>query len=411
MGGVEVAQTRRSFIKDLGKSAALFLLPGPVSPRPEYQWRQDNYWDGTTFKERGNTPQEGDLIAFGNTYYLLRNDKRYPMSAQEFATYRSLSKLNEYGRRVFINPNREYLSLPIGVAPKELAILDPFTGQLKRNKPLGGEMNIFIPGCFTDGGVVFEWPFSNLFGKLRGEEGLGEKEWDKLDSFFFTYGAKGLDVFQSRDTAKDPIVNMNNALEFIERIKEELPFVQVNIFAHSLGTLFALEIAKKHPDIINNLVLIGGPVRGLNRNGIVKGPFDLPVPRRTAATVFKNGLRTVGINEYVTDHLLALWEDKGYQKELDAFIEWFRQLGKGLLEFSSLDDRIVPPESTLLRGKDNTLHGRRIPSVWHMGHAKLKVRSLWDLLTLWFTSHWSPLEDPDVITYTTEAFGENRTVA
>lgn len=377
--------TRRQFL------VASFLPLLRSLKSPNHQWRSDQ--DRFLTKERSHTPIEGDVVVFGRNHYLLRNGERYLIP--DFERYRYLSKLDEYGRRAFVNPGREYADLPRGEVPGGWLTLDPFTSQPKANKPFGGEINIFFPGFLTDGGVLFESlePTKKLFRTLRGEGGLGSLGWKEGDEFFFTYGVGGVEVFNARDTAQHPLKTIQDALDFIQVIKEHFPLVQVNIFAHSLGTVPAIEIAKRHQDVINNLVLISGPVRGLRRSFL-----DW---RMTVWEATRQGLKTLGIDEKVSKYLFDLWSDKDHQRELDEFVGWFTSLGKRILEFGSEGDLIVPKESMLLRGKNNSLNGKEVPSVWRMGPFNEPF----------LHPHWIAAEKPEAIVSIMEAFGQNRAAA
>lgn len=344
---------------------ALSLLQNPKPP--QYQWRSDQEEERTPFEERQNIPLLRDVIRYGNTYYLIGRDRVYPMTPSGFEEYRYKSFFNERGRRVFVNQGVELLDLPRGKLINEEVIYEDFTGAPKFTKNKGGVINVFIMGSFSDQGVLYDiTPTIELFPAIRGEEGLGALGWTDLDSFFFLYGKRGIDAFTPADTVKDPQEIFRDSDEFMDYLEETFPFCQINLFEHSWGVVIGQRMAQRYAHMINARVSIAGPTRGINKKGRAWIPPGIPIHREFAADIFRTFLRVTGIDERMTTHLFSIWNDKGYQKELDEFPAQFRGAGKILLDLTSVDDLIVPVESTLLRGKVNELNGRRIPSAWKL---------------------------------------------
>jgi len=90
----------------------------------------------TPTKERENIlPKEGDVIAFSDKFYLLRNGKKYALIPNEFAEYRRLTKFDKYKRRIFTNSSSVLDNYPLGAISKEKYIIDYFTGDIKENRP------------------------------------------------------------------------------------------------------------------------------------------------------------------------------------------------------------------------------------------------------------------------------------
>lgn len=63
-----------------------------------------------------------------------------------------------------------------------------------------------------------------------------------------------------RSTAPDSLITFQNFVKDIERIRKEFQLSKVNILAHSNGTTIALDYLYHHPNMVNNLILIGCPL-------------------------------------------------------------------------------------------------------------------------------------------------------
>lgn len=294
-------------------------------------------------------PQMGDVVIVGRRNgYLLREEKVYPIPQLE--KYIAWSKIGQYGRNVF-PVSADFLSqYPRGEVPTMPDVLDLFTGNLKRNKPFGGEMNVFFAGFMSDDGEIFQTvrPVEGTFTSQRNQ--LQKGRWGIEDTFFFMYGERavltGIAEYRAIHTARDPRENMRHADEFMRTLKEQFPLCQFNIIGHSLGALFALEAARKHRDAVNNLILINGPVRGLEDTWWRKGAVRL-----LHDTLFR--LKTG--EEYVSDYLFSLWKNKTYQEELDDFTSSFVSSGRKLTVVIDKADPVVPIESAKLNGADEIL--------------------------------------------------------
>ncbi|MDO8639380.1 MAG: hypothetical protein Q7R53_00505, partial [bacterium] len=255
----------------------------------------------TPTKERENIlPKEGDVIATANTFYLLRNGKRYAFDPSGFAEYRRLTKFDKYKRKIFTNSSSVLDNYPLGTVPKEKYIIDWFTGDFKENSPLGGELNVYFAGFLSDGGIPLEpfVPRQDSFLSLR--KRLEKDKWNEASSLFFTYGKDRLEQYSPEDTAVDPKKTIKQSLKFIKILKEQYPLVQFNFFGKSLGGIPALAAAREFPDVVNNLLLFSSPIRGIKDDFI----------RDNQIGVLNEALLKLGIIQEVTFYLRQLWKDK-----------------------------------------------------------------------------------------------------
>lgn len=331
--------TRRDFLRQAaiftGGLALSQLIPGCETPEEEFSPKPKT-------KELENIPRDGDIVVVDGTFSLLRKNKRYLLFREAFEQYRRLTKFDQYRRRIFLSTAIDLRRYPIGEISRLPTIIDPFTGGLKRNKPAGGEILMFFSGFLDDSGVPYTTirPSKDTFVVKRKE--LEKDDWSFFDSFFFTHGVRGIDEYKTADTT-NPEGDIRHGLEFGETIIEQLPLAQVNIIAYSAGGPPAIEFAKRHPGVVNNLFLISVPARGLRPT----------IERQFKARAVHELLQRIGIEEGLTEYLFAIWKDKKYQQELDEFSRSFTAQGRGLYTASSINDEVVPPESSRLEGAVN----------------------------------------------------------
>lgn len=403
MGTIE-APTRRRFFETVGKVATASLVPPLSLPSPpEFQWRSDQKEEHPPLIERPNEPLLREAIRYGNTYYLVGKKKVFPMSPRDFEEYRYKSMFDERGRRVFVNKGVELLDLPRGKTRDKSPLIDLYTGDVKFSSEV---LNLFIPGSLTEGGIMHSpIPLQSLHPAIQG--GLSELGWTQFHTLYFTWGKKELKEFSAADTVKDPEETSQNIFEYMDYLEENLPYTQLNTFEHSYGVVVGDEMAKRYPHMINTRVTVSGPSRGLDKIGfVIIPPFDIPIPRGIAAYIFSGFLRAAGIDERMTARLFSNWNDKKYQRELDESAATFEGMGRAHLDLTSVDDLIVPVESTLRRGKVNELNGRRVPSAW-----KLLLEKPRDPVDALIRHHWALLKHPLMVGLVKEAIGENRAAA
>lgn len=290
-------------------------------------------------------PFMGDIVVIGSTPFLLREGKKYKIP--DLNQYKKLTKMDQKGqRKVLVNPNIDFSRLPVSDVPQTPLIIDPFTGQIKKNKPFGGEINVYFAGMLTDARKIPDLinPTDEMFLEIKGKDGLEQKRWTLLDNLHFNYGKRGLETYEAKDTIRDPRENIKAGVEFIKVLKEQFPLVQFNLFGHSLGAFLALQSAMEHMDAVNNLVLISGPLRGIQGN----------LDRRAEAEGLKLLIKAEwGTNEHVIDYLFDLWSSKSHQEKLDEFSTKFTSSGRGLFCVAAESDKIVPYQSALLNGAKN----------------------------------------------------------
>lgn len=300
-------------------------------------------------KERKNSPEEGDIVVIDRKPYLLRNGVRYIIPP----TYMRNTKFEEYGRRVFTSGGEEFrhhsLVDPSATSTilESLLSLHPNVGERKHIREMltkklrnGGEMLLFFPGFITDEGVPFDPILPRVDTFTTFIKGLAPRGWQFWDALFFNYGEElWLDKYKIQNTTRDPKENIKHAKEFVGVLKAEVPLIQFNVIAHSLGCLFALAAAMEHPNIVNNLILINGPVRGLKKT-----------PGRIAEVeLLRTALKVKGIrDEKVTDYLFDLWNNKAYQKWVSDAVSFLRAIGKRVIVVIDESDGIVPQEAALI---------------------------------------------------------------
>lgn len=327
--------SRRDFLALPGTTAAAVLLAGCETQAQESSTTPSSH-------EQEDVPQMGDIVTAGDKAFLLRSGLLYPVPNLD--TYKRNTKFEQYGRKAFSLKAGDLQGYPLGIVPNLPTIIDPFSGGLKNNKRLGGEMNVYFGGFMTDGGDVYDVmkPEKDMFIDLR--NGLKSKGWDPiLDTIFFTYGekseTKGVAQYEGKHTARNPRQNIKLALEFFQTLKERFPLCQFNLIGHSLGAVFALEVARLHADAMNNLILINGPVKGIER----KDDKENVIRGLKAYTFFK-----FGFLEQATDYLFEIWENEKYQRELDDFVSSFTKKGRKITDIVDENDLVVPPESCYL---------------------------------------------------------------
>lgn len=316
--------SRREFLLS---AAAAVLFPACETVQNKEQ---------STFPDaRPKIPIEGDIISYERRNYLLRRELLHEIS--DLNRYKKLTKFNQYKRRIFDVSSRPQRRIADRL--QQRGVIDRFTGGWKDAKLSGGEINIFFPGFMTDEGQLFDVinPSNETFYEIRNE--LKKKNWELLDNLFFTYGKEGFDEYNAKDTIISPVKNIDKALEFFDYAKNEFPLCQFNLIAHSLGGIFALEVARKNVGAINNIILLESPVNGLRKDN----------PSKEKAATLKNLIRPFAGDEYVTDYLFDIW-DKNQKEENENFIKNFIGAGGRFLVVASANDLVVPLESKIING-------------------------------------------------------------
>lgn len=292
-------------------------------------------------------PGEGDIVLIEGAPFLLGRNKRYPMPS----TYPKNSKLERYGGRIIAVGGEQFARYPIVDPSKQLTIVESVVNlhpnieerdmvreMISKKLHSGGEMLLFYPGFLNDDGEPFNPFLPRVDTFTTFIRGLSSKDWQFWDSLFFNYGEDvWLDRYDIKNTMRDPRENIKHSKIFLASLKEELPLIRFNVIAHSLGCIFALTAAVEHPEKVNNLVLINGPLKGLEKTA----------GRVVEVSALKGMTAPLG-GEKVTDYLFGLWENKAYQKWLGDAVRFLRSIGVGVTVIVDEGDGIVPPESAFV---------------------------------------------------------------
>lgn len=286
-----------------------------------------------------NTPESGDVLVLNGKQYLIRGNSLYPIPDLE--RYKKATKMDEYGRKVFkASGTNGYSIVEMQKQKSEFGIVDPFTGDFKDDKSFGGEINIYFGGFMTDQDINIDLDASETFKKIRTK--LEVNNWLPWDDLFFTYrdknsflGGEDDKRYKASDTGRHLNVNIEIASNYFNKLKELFPLVQFNLIGHSLGGIFATEVARGNPDAVNNLILINTPVRGVNR-------FS------DKAALISAALLPVAGDQKVTNDLFDRWQNKTYQDSLSDFSNSFVSEGRKITIIRSEDDPFVSEESAYL---------------------------------------------------------------
>lgn len=385
--------------RTLGRKALMRVLAGTILSSstacsqpifiPKSQLSSEN--TTSTTKER-ETPSEGDVVFVDGNFNLLRNGLRYVIPDIEL--YKKYTKFEKYKRRIFFSSNSSIVNLPVGESKSTTTIFDDFTGYQKDTKRFGGEITVFWSGFMDDESVPYATLIpSSTFEKIRSKECLGAKGWGDKDSLFFTWGTRGLNTYKGKDTAKDPRLSIQQALEFFEQLKKDYPLAQFNFICHSLGGNIAMEVAKKHADAINNIILLDSPIRGLRRT-----------PGKMAEVVlFRADLLRRGIHEDVTEYLFGLWNNK-HHAELNEFFYSFTRSGKKIISYYMDGDLAIPKESVEIPGGVREIERDITPE-------EEKKTGLLTNIVLYAKRHGRSLTHPRVLKEIPEEIGENLALA
>lgn len=258
-------------------------------------------------KERENRPLEKDALFDGTNYHVLSGGKRYELTAQEFEEHKKVTKFEEYDRRVFTISKEDILQIEKGeIPPSELVSIKYSGHQIVRYRT-GQEINVYFSGFLDDHGV----PYSRLSASRNTFLAIRKKlDHNGFDSFFhsafFTYGVEvdkvvnEYDEMTAKDTAKNPNLSIEQAFEFFSYLKEKFPLAQINLIGFSLGAHIALQVARKFPGDINNLISIEGPLNGM----------ELTLSCRIELPFVQKGLEATGIKEEVTPYLTECWNNE-----------------------------------------------------------------------------------------------------
>lgn len=282
-------------------------------------------------------PEPGDVVFNKDAKpYLLRSN--IGMRVLDLRKYLPNSKAKDYGREVFDSLS-EYVREDIfdRFAPHEkidvLNIFDQFSGQLRRGKPFGGESLVLWDGMLTHRGFPLDVvnldndPFVHVRRRLMPKP----LNWQLYDSNFFTHNAFGLSEYKRRDTLRPVPEIIRDAISFIDILRNWQPFEQFNFITHSLGGIPAVFAAMRNMDIMNNLILISCPIRGLDSSNVLEGAVER-------------------FGENLLSYLFKIRDDPNYQKDLDKFGRTFTSKGRKITIIVHEKDPIATTENAMIEG-------------------------------------------------------------
>lgn len=275
--------------------------------------------------------QPGDIVVSPTTPYLIRaNVSQMVPDLQKYLDY---TKYKKYRGEVH-HPDQDTLEDILDrYPPKKVVVPDvfeEFSSQKRVGMPYGAE------GLVLFGGILIPLAVANLdkdpFVDIR--KRLEFLKWRLQNSNFFTYTAGGRKEYKREDTLRPVGENIRNAITYFDVLERQQPFVQFNVIAHSFGGILALETVRRHVGIINNLVLISSPVRGLD----------------SSSSVATSAIEKIFLGDNPTNYLFNIWKDPKYQSDLDKFGEAFTKKGRGLTVIVSENDPIAQKESAMIKG-------------------------------------------------------------
>lgn len=303
-------------------------------------------------KEEKRLPHEGDLATASKKTYRLLNGRKYPL----FASSGIFRGKSQFKGQVLRTTEKSLQDIPEGVIASEIAIFD-WAGRPRRNNKEGGRKIVYGPGLLTKTGAELPLAISldSTFSDVR--RVLEEKgDFQEEDSFYFTYDKnKNWFGYRKTDTMQDPLESIALFSQLIKEWKEAHPLDNLNLILHSLGGVVGLHAAYEHLEIINNIITLDSPHRGLP-----------PILDKNILQILLSAL-----GEKVASFLLRAWNDKVYQERLRQIMTKAKERGIGIYTFASTDDLIVPWQSAVLEEATTTIGGRAIELAFSMGISKL----------------------------------------
>ena len=242
-----------------------------------------------------------------------------------------------------------------------LGFIDKYTGDFKRFRKEGERVIDYFSGFMSDDREFRLNASLSMRQFVAIRTRLAEKGWGMSESFFFTYGKEGMDLYSPKDTARDPERTKQKAIEYAEYQVDMQPKVKRIGIAHSAGFIPLLEILSQFPNRYDLVIFLSSPLYGLEPS----------IPRKLKAGVVHQVLRqAIGMEEHLSQYLFNLWKDKDYRKNLDTFFDKFVEDGNEVYCFTTENDTIVPKESALLKSALVEAGGNKIrqvlPIVWSL---------------------------------------------
>lgn len=332
-------------------------------------------------------PQTGDVMMDGEKTYRKILDKKYLIP--------DLQKYLKYTKQ----ENAEILSgtpevldalskCETAAVPQEETII--VQGDIKKNKPLGGELICVGGGFMTEDGIPSNGLIrpANLFIPFK--KRLEKNGFTHMDEFFFPWGKGNLDMYSALDTGKDPKESIDDMIRYIEFLAKEFPLVEQNWIVHSLAGVILMGALIKRPDLlglINNIAFLSSPVRGLDDTH--KSLLDLVKSQNDTVKLYLG-------NEKVSSYLAEIWKDKdGYQKQVDKVGKTLIDSGKGIIDAFATNDPILSEDMVRIDGATSIT----------ILNESFNIRDPFTYLD----PHGSTLRNEMVIEKIAQKIGENRT--
>lgn len=206
-------------------------------------------------KERNGPPEEGDVaIDDRNVPYFIRSNSGFRVSDLDLFLHNT--KLLEKGGRVLrptgnllIDTFHKYIKHNRAESPD---VTDPYSGQLRRGMPFGGEGIVYCTGAATIGKAPLDAATMEKDGFVDIRKVLRERlKFQLSNSNFFPY-LKKADVTKIEE-------NIFRSISYLGVLKSWKPYEMLTGIGHSLGAHLLLEGARRHADLFNNLILLDMP--------------------------------------------------------------------------------------------------------------------------------------------------------
>ncbi|RJQ24819.1 hypothetical protein C4577_06775 [Candidatus Parcubacteria bacterium] len=345
----------------------------------EFGDNSGNFWEfdveGGEFKRPDGAlfeVLERERFADGNVirvedgdYFLLVNGEK--CSIPDFDRYRKNTGFKGRVIEVSDDVGNSFRTLE---APSGSFVFD-VTGDLKRVNSNGGIKIELSGGWLTEGvmenekGPVSHSTFSAI---VEGLKPLGFDKLDVLYSLYDRYYLKRLTGYDWHDTTEDPAFAAD-VLSFITKRRERLyPLDKRVKGGHSLGGLLELVDSIKNPEGVKAVFTLNSPLLGIPENWLTN-PAAVWAAKRI-------------LGDKVVDFLLKINKNKEYRIRLNEGIRYLKSLGIPVYTFGSVDDLVVPVETSVLPESSNVIDGERIELAFSAGR---KAGNL-------FLGHGEPLD-------------------
>lgn len=228
-------------------------------------------------------------------------------------------------------------------------------GALKEHQPDGGRMIIFIGG-YSSTLTTQQEAFENIKRRLIAQ-GWSNKQFLEASYHVDQNTQIGGEVipgsFTEEETRFHPLVSVDKIALQINRYKVMFPETKFILVGHSLGGFLAFNAAQGHPDVIESVITLDGPLKGVDGSLIYNSPFSDQIV---------NLMGTV-----VGDYLVAQGNSQDFSVKVESDLRLLQTRGVKIFTFSSANDIMVTTPFAQLVGSDNTFEGQDIRLNWDFG--------------------------------------------